>query len=244
MKTTTLLLVASMTVILTDSVIAENSVPPGGPYRSINDSTAVSSENILVPQNMQATTPVEKLQNNPISQPMQQSQQFTYEVPEWAKQRQAEMDAWIKQQQSQQPEWQRQMQSQAGAIPEVPQWVKQQQQVNQQQIEMQQRMMNQNMHQPQRWNNQPPAQWRQFPGHPGEMPNQSQAMDVQSDSYQRNYPNQYRGHYREKNMGNFQQNFPAARGPVFGPAVPPPNVPPQTGYFPQRYSHPYPPAWR
>jgi len=244
MKTTTLLLVASMTVILTDSVFAENSVPPGGPYRSVNDRAVNEGANYSAPQNMRATTAVENLQN----QPSQQPQQFVDEAPEWVKQRQAEMDAWVKQQHAQQPEWQRQMQSGSEIPPEVPQWVKQQQEINQQQMEMQQRMMQQNMPQAQRWNNQPPAQWQQFPAHPGMMPEQSQAMDARSGSYQRNYPGQYPGRYPgqypENNMGNMRQNFPSARGPVSGPAVPPPNVQPQTGYYPQRYTHPYPPAWR
>ena len=128
---------------------------------------------------------------------------FAEQKPEWVKQRQIEMNNWVEQQSQKMETFQNSNNSQE---PEVPGWVKKNQ------AEMEQQMMqynNQAAHAPmqvpsqarnQAWG-QPPAQW--------------------NAQKQPAYPQANNQHFMQSPANRMQPYFPAARGPVYGPNVPP-----------------------
>ena len=220
MKTTTLALITAMTVTISYPVLADNitnNMPPVGPYRSVN--------NIDQNQPTQDVIANQKLNNYQSSEPSQiqsnwnNQDQQPVEVPEWVKKQRAEMEQWMKQQNNQpQPDWTNQPPQQ----PEIPQWVKQRQ------AQMEQMMKQSNMPPPQHWNNQPP-QWN---------PNQYQPAphpDVGINNQN------MRPEFQDNRM---QQYFPAARGPIYSPGVPPPGFQNPPGYQARGPWNQYPPAWR
>lgn len=77
------------------------------------------------------------------------------------------------------------------------------------------------------------AYWNKSP-HPGSQPIYQQHVDP----------------YTEPQMNSARNYFPMARGPVYGPAIPPsarynyPNQQLQPGYQTQRPVNPYPPMWQ
>jgi hypothetical protein len=91
---------------------------------------------------------------------------------------------------------------------EVPEWVRQRQ------VQMEQWMKQQSNMQPQAWNSQPP-QW-----------NYNQAVPV---------PNAYSGRAPGVQDNRFQQTFPSARGPVYGPTATSPEFYQQPVYQGPRY---------
>ena len=91
---------------------------------------------------------------------------------------------------------------------DVPEWVQQRRE------QMKQRMRSPNMPPPQVWNN-PPPQW-----------NYNQVPPRQ---------NFYSGRVPSPQGNRMQQPFPSARGPVYGPGVPPQEFYPRPGYQVPRY---------
>jgi hypothetical protein len=151
MKTSISLFVTALTLILAGLAVAENSLPPGGPYRSINK---IDQFNLpqnktpeLRPDQGNKYTPSQAGQlNNGFQNP------YIDDAPEWVKQRQAEMNKLIKQNNSR-------VQAGSGVQdstqPEIPEWVKQRQ------AQMQQWVKQQPNVPPRNWRKQAPPQWNQ-----------------------------------------------------------------------------------
>ena len=121
---------------------------------------------------------------------------FTEQIPEWVKQRQLEMNNWLKQRNE---EMEKQQMSSNKYQPEVPEWVKKNQ------AEMEQRMKKFNnqaaLEKSPAWGQQPPAQWNAPKQHA--------------------YPQVNNQQFAQPPANRMQPYFPAARGPVYGPDVPP-----------------------
>jgi len=101
MKTSKLVLITGIAMMLSHSVMAENNEnikPPAGPYQSAAQAGQANQGYSSDQQNQQ-------IRNMP--------GQYSAEVPEWVKQRRVQMEQWMKQQNNQpQPEWVRQRQAQ------------------------------------------------------------------------------------------------------------------------------------
>jgi len=129
-----------------------------------------------------------------------------------------QMSEWMNRRQAQMESWMRQQddrkQAEWRALKSqqavVPQWVKQQQ------AQMEQRMRHQNMLRQQGWNNPSVMQRNQ---------NKQSAMP---------------GHRQNPNLSRQQQYFPDARGPVFGPGIPPPGFNNMPGNQLPQYRNTYP----
>ena len=151
MKTTICIFITAITVTLAGSAIAENSLAPGGPYRSINE----DNKSALYDNSIASSQPGHRNKYD-ASQTQQLNRNFqnpnAAEAPEWVKKRQAEMQNFMKQHNSR---MQAERQSLKFQQPEVPQWVKQRQ------AQMEQQLKQSNRLPPQGWNNQPPPQWNQ-----------------------------------------------------------------------------------
>ena len=146
--------------------------------------------------------------------------QYSQEMPEWVKERRAQMEQRMTQKNNQpEPEWVKQRQAQ------MEQWMKQNNNqpepewVRQRQAQM---MQQPNMPQPQSRNQQRP-QWNQNPLPPMPRPDMAPPQENRNQHY-----------------------FPSARGPVYGPGVPPAGFNGQPGYQPPRQwnPNPYPPVRR
>jgi len=229
MNTSKLLLITTIAMTLSHSVMAENNennMPPAGPYQSADETAQNNNGVSSVQSNSQIRNiPAQYSQEMPewvkqrraqMEQRMKQNNNQS--EPEWVKQRQAQMEQWMKQNNNQpQPEWVKQRQAQ------MEQWMKQNNNQPQPEwVKQRQAQMEQMMQPPQSANN-PWSQWNQ---------NQRPAMprpDIAAPQNNRN-----------------QQYFPSARGPVYGPGVPPPAFNGQPGYQPQRQwnPNPYPPVRR
>jgi hypothetical protein len=150
MKTTTSIFITAIMFTLTLPALAENSAPPSGPYRSINDTDQYN----LSQNNVTGSQP-EHGNKSGITQPDQLNKNYQNSsidhVPEWVIQRQAEMQNLRMQYNGR---TNTNGGNQAFQQPEIPEWVKQ----RQAQIEQ---WNNQANRPPQGWNNQPPPQWGQ-----------------------------------------------------------------------------------
>lgn len=219
MKSTTSILMAVITAALTGSVMAENNVPPSGPYRSINESDAnsLSQYSRAVQQPAQdRSRPSMQTDSQPDQLNSNRQNSYLADIPEWVKQRRMEMEKIIAQQNNRQ---QFERPNLPLSRPDAPEWVKQQQ------AQMEQRMQRPNRPPP-GWNNQPPPQWNR---------NQPPAPPMT-------------GHgpvgRPEPQANRMQQYFPSSRGPVYGPGAPPAGFNNQPGYQRPPNWKPRPPAWR
>ncbi|MDH5570189.1 MAG: hypothetical protein OEY89_00395 [Gammaproteobacteria bacterium] len=138
------LFITAITLTLALPAVAEDSLPPSGPYKSIND-----TEQYNLPRDI-TRSPYHKNMDKPaVMQPGQYS--YTDRVPEWVIKRQAEM------QNMRMPfngATNTGNGNQTFQQPEIPEWVKQ----RQAQIEQWHKQSNRPV---QGWNNQQPPQWGQ-----------------------------------------------------------------------------------
>lgn len=183
-----LLLISLMTIISPELLMADNMLPPAGPYKSIrSDMSSFSPDR-------KNTNDVEILQRENIAVDEQIA------IPEWVRQRQAEMDNWLKQQSVQA----------SRQLVEQPLY--------------QSHPVQPGNHQAMQWN-----QGQTFPvnGPVPQLP--PQAVNPMFSQPQTNRMKQY---------------FPASRGPVYGPNIPPPAIYNNQNYQNSQPVAPYPPMWR
>ena len=129
--------------------MAENSYPPGGPYRSINENISTGEAH-----NSGESSQSENKYDASQAQKSNRNYQKPYaeKVPQWVKQRQSDMQNYMNKQNSRMHE---EAEKQRFQQPEVPQWIKQQQ------LQMEQRLNQSKKIPPHGWNNPMPPQWNQ-----------------------------------------------------------------------------------
>lgn len=210
----------AISVTVTDSVVAENSTPPGGPYRSMNGGDRYDlSQNTLHPDNSARLNNGNYFSANPNQKNRNMANQKFTEIPSWVNKRQAEMEDWRKQNNIHQSS---DLTQKFVQRPDMPEWVKQQQ------VFTEKHLQQSNISPQHGWNKQHQAQW-----------NNKQVVPMVEPNHPVVPPQGYGSQVNRK-----QQYFPAARGPVFGPGVPPAGFNNQHSYQVQQYRQPFPPAWR
>jgi hypothetical protein len=183
-----LMFIGSVTILSPSFLIAENMMPPAGPYRSIEGdvSTSNSAEN-----NMHSAMD---------NQRQNRAREDLPEIPEWVKKRQADMNNWLKQQNNQAV-----MQRGGQYMPQP---------------------------NPAQQHNQNAMQW-----------NQRQPVPMNSPAQQR-VPQAVNPQFSQPQINRMKQYFPASRGPVYGPNVPPPTNYNNPNYQNKPPVNQYPPMWR